>query len=339
MDEVFIQKCIDLAAKGRLSVAPNPMVGCVFVKDNRIVSRGFHQRFGEAHAEVNAYNNLPSGVHPKDCEVYVNLEPCSHHGKTPPCVDLLCEIKPKRVIIGAVDPNPLVAGNGIKKLKEAKIEVKTGVLESACKQLNKFFYKAHSMQLPFITLKWAETADGFIARIPSDDRSPKISDSKNDPFVHHLRAEHQSILVGSKTINRDKPQLNVRFTEGPNPIKVVLSPGLRVNVELDLFKAGKTLIYNNRQSFRKGAIEFVSLEDCKISTILKDLFEKGIHSVLVEGGAQTLNTFIAQNLWDETIVIRSRSKWFEGVDAPKLACKPVHVNQSFNDTITFYSNI
>lgn len=332
-----MDRCIEIAQKGKFHVAPNPMVGCLFVSNDVIISEGYHQKYGGSHAEVNAYQSIPSDIDPKTCDVYVSLEPCSYHGKTPPCSDLLIKIKPNRVVIGCLDPNPKVSGAGVKALEDAGIRVIVGVLEERCVQLNKYFFKAQKFNIPFVTLKWAQTKNKFMARKSSSIESSKISDSRNDSYVHELRAIHQAILVGSNTANTDDPLLNVRYSEGKDPLKVVLSPNLSVDCKKQLFTVGQTLIYNKTSNELFDNYQLIKIDPFKIEGILSDLFERGIHSILVEGGIQIIQSFLDSDLWDEAIVIESNNSWDDGQVAPLLNSSPVSVKQSYNDNITIYN--
>ena len=332
-----MDRCIEIAQKGKFHVAPNPMVGCLFVSNDVIISEGYHQKYGGSHAEVNAFQSIPSDIDPKTCDVYVSLEPCSYHGKTPPCSDLLIKIKPNRVVIGCLDPNPKVSGAGVKALEDAGIHVIVGVLEERCVQLNKYFFKAQKFNLPFVTLKWAQTKNKFMARKSSSKESSKISDSRNDSYVHELRAIHQAILVGSNTVNTDDPLLNVRYSEGNDPLKVVLSPNLSVDCKKQLFTVGQTLIYNKTSNELFDNFQLIKIDPFNIEGILSDLFERGIHSILVEGGIQVIQSFLDSDLWDEAIVIESNNSWDDGQVAPLLNSSPVSVKQAYNDNITIYN--
>ena len=332
-----MDRCIEIAQKGKFHVAPNPMVGCLFVSNDVIISEGYHQKYGGSHAEVNAYQSIPSDIDPKTCDVYVSLEPCSYHGKTPPCSDLLIKIKPNRVVIGCLDPNPKVSGAGVKALEDAGIRVIVGVLEERCVQLNKYFFKAQKFNIPFVTLKWAQTKNKFMARKSSSIESSKISDSRNDSYVHELRAIHQAIIVGSNTVNTDDPLLNVRYSEGNDPLKVVLSPNLSVDCKKQLFTVGQTLIYNKTSNELFDNYQLIKIDPFKIEGILSDLFERGIHSILVEGGIQIIQSFLDSDLWDEAIVIESNNSWDDGQIAPLLNSSPVSVKQAYNDNITIYN--
>ena len=249
-DESYIQLTIEIAKKGEGSVSPNPLVGCVIIKDNRIIGAGYHQKFGEDHAEINAINSSAESL--EGSTLYVNLEPCSHFGKTPPCVDRIIKEKVKRVVIGTLDINPLVSGNGVKALKKAGIEVKVGVLEKECIELNKFFFKFITNKLPYVTLKAAQTLDGMIA--DKNNYSEWISSSESRKYVHWLRARYDAVLIGSETARIDNPKLTVRMVEGRNPYRVVLDSSLKLKSDLNLFKINsdnKTIVITSEKNKSK----------------------------------------------------------------------------------------
>lgn len=333
----YIKRCLEIAAKGRLNVAPNPKVGCVIVKDNSIVAEGYHQEYGGHHAEVNAFLALEKTVYnASDCTVYVSLEPCSHFGKTPPCSELIINKRPKLVVVGMLDPNPQVAGSGVRKIKEAGIDVICSVLEDECRALNKSFIKQHTKNTPFITLKWAQSKDGFIG---NDIKGQKqISSPENADVVHRLRAQNQAILVGSTTVNNDNPKLTTRNWIGNDPIKVVLSRSLSVDLEKAMFKVGNSLIYNELKDEETSYYSLIKLDQCNIVDILKNLHSRGIQSVLVEGGSEILNQFIEHNLWNEIVVLESTGELKSGVVTPQLKLAPKSCQSRNGDLIRFYSN-
>jgi diaminohydroxyphosphoribosylaminopyrimidine deaminase/5-amino-6-(5-phosphoribosylamino)uracil reductase len=230
-DESYIKLTLELARKGRGNVSPNPMVGAVLVKDDKIIGAGYHEYFGGNHAEVNAISNSRTQL--DGATLYVNLEPCSHFGKTPPCVDTIIQNKISRVVIGTLDMNPVVSGNGIRRLKEAGIDVRVGVLENECVSLNKFFFKHITQQLPYVTLKAAQTLDGKIADPKGD--SKWITSLNARRYVHSLRSQYDAVLVGASTIRKDDPSLTVRFIEGRNPKRIVLDSGLRLSLNYSIF--------------------------------------------------------------------------------------------------------
>lgn len=336
-DESYIKLAIEIAKKGEGNVSPNPLVGCVITKENRIIGAGYHQKFGEDHAEINAINSATESL--EGSTLYVNLEPCSHTGNTPPCVDRIIKEKIKRVVIGTLDSNPLVSGNGVKKLKKAGIDVKVGILENECYELNKFFFKFISKKIPFVTIKAAQTLDGFIA--DKNHYSEWISSNESRKLVHLLRAKYDAVLVGSNTAKIDDPKLTVRMVEGRNPFRVVLDSKLKLKTDLKLFRSNsdkKTILITSTESKMKKSklkkIERLGVKVifCKknknsgidLSSALKELGKLGITSLLVEGGAKTISSFIEQNLFDEMLVFISPKilgdglKTFSGLPGKKL---------------------
>jgi diaminohydroxyphosphoribosylaminopyrimidine deaminase/5-amino-6-(5-phosphoribosylamino)uracil reductase len=320
-DELFMQRALELAQLGTGQVSPNPRVGCVIVHDNKIIGEGWHQKFGEAHAEVNAINSVKDQSVLKKSTVYVNLEPCSHFGKTPPCVDLLIKHHVKKVVIANLDSNPLVQGQGIKKLKDVGIETITGVLEKEGYELNKRFFTFIDKQRPYIILKWAQTADGFIAQ--KNFESKWISNEFSRQLVHRWRSEEDAVLVGTRTASHDNPSLTVRDWTGRNPIRIVMDRFLRLNSHLQLFdKKEKTICYNVLKHEEHKNLLLVRIDENNfLDELVHDLFKRNIQSVIVEGGAQTLQLFIEANLWDEARVFTSPRAFGEGIGAPSLKGK------------------
>jgi diaminohydroxyphosphoribosylaminopyrimidine deaminase / 5-amino-6-(5-phosphoribosylamino)uracil reductase len=314
----FMQRCLDLALNGMGQVAPNPLVGAVLVHENRIIGEGWHARFGEAHAEVNALKNVKA--HDRELipesTLYVNLEPCSHHGKTPPCADLIIKNKIAKVVVASKDPNPLVAGKGLERLRANGVTVTESVLEKEALDLNKRFYVFHQKQRPFIMLKWAESRDGFMGK--KGERT-KISNAFTDRVVHKWRSEEMSILIGTETALIDDPQLNVRLWEGPSPVRLVLDKTGRLPGTLNLFN-GKipTLVFTEKQKENRGNIAFVTIDfnENLLRNLLSVLYERQIQSVLVEGGLQLLQSFIDKGLWDEIRVIRGKPVLGRGIVSP-----------------------
>src|SRR5260221_288145 len=315
-DELFMHRALELAGLGAGSVSPNPRVGCVIVHHDRIIGEGWHRRWGEAHAEVNAIASVADKSLLKESTVYVNLEPCSHFGKTPPCADLLIKHQLKKVVIANVDTNPLVGGNGIKKLKEAGIEVTTGVLEKEARNMNKRFFTFMEKQRPYIILKWAQTADGFIAQ--KNFESKWISNEFSRALVHQWRSEEDAVLVGTRTASHDNPLLNVREWSGRNPTRIVIDRFLRLNSHLHLFdKKVKTICYNVLKHEEHKNLLFVRLDENNfVVDLINDLYKQKIQSVIIEGGAQTLQLFIEAKLWDEARVFTSSRTFAEGILAP-----------------------
>lgn len=315
-----MQRALQLAALGREWVSPNPMVGCVIVHNDLIIGEGFHQKYGDAHAEVNAFNTVINKDLLSESTVYVTLEPCSHFGKTPPCADLLIRHKVKKVVICNTDPFPQVSGTGIKKLQAAGIEVITGVLDKAGEELNKRFFKAHQTGLPYVVIKWAETSDGFVAQ--KDGNSLAISNATTNITVHRWRAEEAGILVGTNTVLTDNPQLNARnWPEANNPLRIVIDKNLRIKGDFNIFdRKQKTLIYNLHKNQIDENLEFIQLNSDAnfLKNMLSDLKRRGINSVLVEGGPQLIQSFFEEQYYDEIRVIKSDIVLKEGINAPKV---------------------
>lgn len=321
-DLEFMQRALVLAEKGRYNVSPNPMVGCVIVHQDQIVSEGYHKAYGSAHAEVEAVNALPLDVVSAECVVYVTLEPCSHHGKTPPCAELLIKRGFKKVVVACKDPNPLVSGNGIRLLREAGIEVLVGVLEQEARVLNRQFICFHEKQRPFVLLKWAQSADGYISRLPVPAKREEnlISGAESSAFVQNLRADVMAILVGKNTVLADNPRLNNRSGKGKQPWRIVLDKNLELDPGLAIFDAGAgVLIVNAIKEGVVGHLHYLKLDfnHSILPNLLLKMSQLGIQSVMVEGGKTTLESFIAADLWDEAIVIENTALMIrQGVKAP-----------------------
>ena len=311
----YIAYCIKIAQKGQYFVAPNPMVGAVLVRnsDGAILAEGYHERYGEGHAEVNCFKHWeetitrnPSPVTPlKDCTLFVSLEPCSHYGKTPPCAKLIIEKGVGRVVVGMLDPNPLVAGKGVQLLRDAGIEVIVGVLEEQCRELNKRFLCLHEKHRPYVILKWAQTADGFIDIKRTSGSPIKISTPATKQIVHRMRAENMAIMVGTNTVLLDNPRLLNTHWEGRNPIRVTLDRHNRIPSDARIFSDdSETIVYRERTDW---------------PFILSDLAKRNIHSILVEGGTTLLAHILQTGLWDEIHVeIAPELTIGDGVPAPKI---------------------
>ncbi len=318
-DIVFMARCLELAVKGKGRVAPNPLVGCVIVHNGLIVAEGYHVAFGKNHAEVNAIANLKDKSIVATCTLYVNLEPCSHHGKTPPCSNLIIRSGFKKVVIGSVDTNSEVAGTGIQQLIDAGIEVSVGILEEENKNLNKAFFTFHELKRPYYILKWAESSDGFIY---NENLSPKISNEMSSQRVHEMRNTTQGILIGKNTLVEDDPLLNVRHVAGTDPIKIVVVNS--IPKELHDSKIAKSnqqvLVFNTEKDEVTGQIEFIKYEsETLIHTLNTALHRKNIQSVLVEGGTNTLSQFIDSNTWDEIHQVTGDETLNEGLKSPNTS--------------------
>jgi diaminohydroxyphosphoribosylaminopyrimidine deaminase / 5-amino-6-(5-phosphoribosylamino)uracil reductase len=336
-DSHYMLRAIELARLGQGSVSPNPVVGCVIVENDEIVGEGWHRKFGEAHAEVNAVDAVHDKSRLKRSTVYVTLEPCSHFGKTPPCADMLIREGVKKVVVAVLDPNPLVAGKGMSKLKAAGIEIITDVLADEARTMNRRFLTFFEKQRPHIILKWAETSDGFIARENYD--SKWISDEYSRQLVHKWRSEEDAILVGANTVRYDDPQLNVRQWTGRNPLRIVLDRQLRLSDEFAIFRDGQpTLVYNTLKNSLNHHVEFVQVtEHDFIHHVVEDLYKRKVHSILVEGGSQILQAFISAGLWDEARVFVSQARFENGIQAPNMQQHPDRIEDLQNDKLKLYT--
>lgn len=311
-----MQRCLDLAANGLGYTAPNPLVGACLVHEGRIIGEGWHKAYGGPHAEVNAINNVPSQDIPliPEATLYVNLEPCSHFGKTPPCASLIIEKKIKRVVIGMTDPNPKVSGKGIERLRNEGIEVVCGVMEEECRFLNRRFLHYITRQSPYIILKWAESADGFIA--PSTKEKIQISGADAQRLLHRWRAEEQAIAVGAGTIKADKPQLTNRWWTGKSPIRIAFDRNLS---EIEFYREHPFLVINDlrNETLSNGTECRVCAYEKNPQLLTKFLYEKGIQSLIIEGGKALLDFFIQHNLYEEIRIIKSLDCMLnEGLKAP-----------------------
>ena len=324
--EKYINRCIELAENGLGTTYPNPLVGSVIVYDGKIIGEGWHKKAGEPHAEVNAINSVKDKSLLNKSTIYVSLEPCSHFGKTPPCCDLIIKNGIPNVVIGTVDPNEKVAGNGIKKLIEAGINVTVGILETQCNELNKRFFTFHDKKRPYIILKWAESKDGFIAPLQKLEKKPVwITNQYSRQLVHKWRSEEQAILVGTQTVIDDNPKLDVRDWTGNNPIRVVLDQNNRISNEYHLFDSNvKTIVLSKlKPAVEKENIifEVIDFKQNIAKQIAETLYKHQIQSVIIEGGRQTIQTFIDSNLWDEARIFIGNTLIREGIKAPILIRK------------------
>ncbi len=338
-DEIFMQRCIDLALKGMRDVAPNPMVGCVIVHNKVIIGEGFHQEYGKEHAEVNAIEQVKDKGKLKKSKLFVSLEPCSHTGKTKPCVDLILKYDIPEVIIGIKDPNPKVSGKGIEKLKKAGVKVKVGLLENICSEVNKRFFTFHQKQRPYVILKWAQTTDGFLDKVRNDKEQKInwISAPETQTIVHKWRSEEQSILVGRNTIINDNPSLTVREYGGKNPTRIVIDSQLQISGSLKIYsKEAPTLVFNRLKNEKTDNIEYIKINETSTKNILDELYHRGIQSVFVEGGSRTIQYFIIDNAWDEARVIVGNKNFYEGYKAPVLNRIPVNTLPYGKDMIHYF---
>lgn len=332
LDPSFMRRALELAALGLGRVSPNPMVGCVIVHEGKIIGEGYHQAYGGPHAEVHAVDAVADQRLLKEATAYVTLEPCAHWGKTPPCANLLVEKGLKKVVIAAVDSNPLVGGKGIAILRDAGIEVVTGLLEREARWQNRRFFTQIEKKRPYVILKWAQTQDGFVAR--KDFSSKWISGSLSRQLVHKWRTEEDSIFVGKNTALYDNPQLDARDWVGKNPLRIVLDSRLELPETLNLFdRSAPTLCFNSKKSHVEDNLELVEVEhEFTVAVLLKELQSRKIQSLIVEGGSHVLAQFISSGLWDEARVFTSQTKFGDGIPAP-------HLNQNPDETLTIGENL
>lgn len=320
-DEKYIRRCIQLARNGMCNAAPNPMVGAVIVHNDRIIGEGYHARCGEGHAEVNAIRSVKDESLLQESTIYVSLEPCSHYGKTPPCADLIIRKGIPRVVVGCVDPFSLVSGRGIQKLKDAGIDVKVGVLEAECRQLIKRFVTFNTQQRPYITLKWAESADGFIDINREEGQPVVLSTPITSMYVHKQRAEHHAILVGRRTALLDNPSLTTRNWYGKNPVRLVIDKELTLPTSLKLFDgSAPTWIFTAQDKASTSQVIYFKLDFSRsiLPQILQKLYENKLQALLVEGGSQLLQSFIDEGLWDEIYTEHSAKVLENGVKGPVI---------------------
>ncbi|HBY69179.1 MAG: riboflavin biosynthesis protein RibD [Flavobacteriaceae bacterium] len=350
-----MQRCIDLAKNGLGTTYPNPLVGSVIVYNQSIIGEGWHYKAGEPHAEVNAINNVADKDLLQKATIYVSLEPCSHFGKTPPCADLIIANGIKSVVIGSTDPNPKVSGNGIKKLIEAGCDVTVGILEDECVHLNKRFFTFHNKKRPYIILKWAQTKDGFIAPTETSTCSKNITEQQpvwitntySRQRTHKLRAEEQAILVGSNTVIKDNPSLTTRDWKGNSPTRIVIDRKLKIPSEASIFDGSTpTIVLTEKPQQASGntCYEVIDFQKNLAQQICKVLHTHNLQSLIIEGGAKTINTFIAENLWDEAHIFTGSPIFGNGVKAPNFS-EEQKANISLlseeslqNDTLQIFKN-
>lgn len=336
-DEQMMQRCIELAQLGLGTTYPNPLVGCVIVHENKIVAEGWHKKAGSAHAEVKAIRKLQNKEILKNSTLYVSLEPCAHHGKTPPCADLIIQHQIPRVVVGTSDSFAKVNGLGIQKMKEAGIEVKISVLEKECRELNKRFFTFHEQKRPYIILKWAQTSDGFMATI--EGKQKWITNEFSKQLVHKWRSEEAGILVGTNTAKFDNPQLNLRLWEGNPPLRIVLDKDLKLDDQLHLFDGSqRTLVFTEKQLAFRDNVEIVSIvfNENLMEQILEELYKREVQSVIIEGGKETLESFIRKGLWDEARIFTSKDNWGEGIGSPKISGKRIKSKQIAGDGLEIF---
>ncbi|MEE9408104.1 MAG: bifunctional diaminohydroxyphosphoribosylaminopyrimidine deaminase/5-amino-6-(5-phosphoribosylamino)uracil reductase RibD [Polaribacter sp.] len=343
--EFYIQRCLQIAKNGIGTSRPNPSVGAVIVFDNKVIGEGFTSKYGDNHAEVNAVNLVKNKALLKEATIYVTLEPCAHFGKTPPCADLLVKHQFKKVVIGCVDSNSLVTGKGIERLKNANIEVVVGVLENECRNHHKRFFTVQEKKRPFIILKWAETKDGFIAPISKNENKPVfISNKYSQQLVHKLRSKEHAILVGTNTVLADNPKLNVRSWFGKNPIRIVLDSTMRIPENSNILDGSvKTVVMIKKRNKNQKSKENLIFEEIDFNKNVAEqvcavLQKQNIQSLIVEGGTQTLQTFIDENLWDEANVFIGDNNFKKGIKAPILNAEVASEINIINDVLKIYKN-
>jgi len=344
--EKYINRCIELAKNGLGTTYPNPMVGSVIVLNDTIIGEGWHRKAGEPHAEVIAIRSVKDKSLLKDATIYVSLEPCSHFGKTPPCAHLIVENKIKNVVIGTIDINSKVSGRGVEYLKRNGCNVIVGVLEKECEQLNKRFFIFHNKKRPFIILKWAETSDGFIDKLrdKSSENIPNwISNIYSQQFAHKMRSEEQAILVGTKTALNDNPSLNCRNWFGENPIRLVLDRTLKIPSNYNLLDGSvKTIVLTEKENVKKQhenvLFEIIDFTDNIPRQICGVLYKHEIQSVIIEGGTQTLRSFIDEKLWDEAFIFVGNILFKNGLKSPEIKNAPTEIQKIFDDTLKIYRN-
>jgi len=341
--EKYIKRCLELAKNGLGTTRPNPMVGCVIVSDDLIIGEGYTSPFGGNHAEVNAINAVIDKSLLVKSTLYVSLEPCNHYGKTPPCSELIVKSKIPKIVVGCVDPFDAVSGKGIEKLKKNRCEVVLGVLEEECITLNKRFFTLHTKKRPYIVLKWAETKDGFIR--PSSKRkevSPIwITNAYSRQLVHKMRAEEQAIIVGTTTVVDDNPKLNTRDWQGESPIRLVLDANLRIPKNFNVLDGSvKTIVFTEK---KKEDAENLMYKRIDFSTAIAQqicaiLYELEIQSIFIEGGTQTLQTFIDANLWDEAKIFVGDVTFTKGLKAPSIIGEETSRQNVLSDTLKIIKN-
>lgn len=345
-DRMYMARCLELALNGQGNVAPNPMVGAIIVHDGVIIGEGYHVRHGDTHAEINAINSVKDKSLLDKSTLYLSLEPCSHFGKTPPCTDAIIAAKIPRVVVATMDVNPKVSGRGIELLRKAGCEVVVGILEGQARDLNRRFFTYHTKKRPYIILKWAQTLDGYLdaVRNPDDPISPIwITNELSRSIVHRWRSEEQAILVGTKTIEKDNPKLNVRDWSGRAPIRVIIDRKLRLPIESNVFDGSiPTLLFignNATASTRKAQfavipnLEIISIDFAKgmEMQLLKELYDRNINSLMIEGGAIIIESFVKNNLWDEARVFVGNQFFYDGVKAPSFA-RDLHSYDELGDS-------
>jgi len=340
VDEKFMMRAIEIARLGMGHVSPNPMVGCVIVHKGVIIGEGYHREYGKSHAEVNAINSLKNKELLKESTLYVTLEPCSHYGKTPPCADLILQHYIPNIVIGTVDPFAQVSGRGIERLQSEGCNVVNGCLEAQCFELNRRFFTFHQKKRPYVILKWAQTTDGFIDFDRSQEQYGQPTWITNDLSriaVHKMRTDESAILVGTNTASKDNPSLTVREWSGKSPLRLLIDKDLKLSTNLALFdQRVPTIVYTSINVSDKNNLVFkqILFDGNELEQILDDLHERGIQSLIVEGGQMLLNSFITLNIWDEARVFIGNCNFYNGIKAPAFDALMVK-SEKFDDSRMF----
>ena len=338
-DEFYMQRCLDLAENALGKTYPNPIVGCVIVHEGKIIGESWHKKAGDAHAEVNAINSVKDKTLLSTSTLYVSLEPCVHYGKTPPCSELIIKHNIPHVVVGCKDSFSKVSGKGIQSMRESGIKVDVDVLKDKCVESHKRFFTFHNKKRPYIILKWAETNDGFIAPAKQKLGEPFwITSKESKILVHKWRSQESSILIGANTAKLDNPSLTVRLWNGNNPLRIVIDENLKLNNNLNIFNnSAKTLVFNNKKNIVFDNIEYCMIDFNSIhQEIMKSLYNKGVHSLIIEGGRETLQSFIDIGLWDEARVFVGNKNLENGVHAPKIKEKYISEEMVSSDLLRRY---
>lgn len=338
----YMQRALELASKGTGIVDPNPMVGCVIVCEDKIIGEGYHHQYGGPHAEVVAINQVIDKTQLQQSVLYVTLEPCAHHGKTPPCSDLIIASKIPHVVIATSDPFAAVNGKGIEKLKAAGIKVEVGLLEEEARFLNRRFFTFHQRKRPYIILKWAQTIDGFLDKKRTIDHPlpNQITELPAKRLLHKWRTEERSILVGKNTVIMDNPQLTARLVQGRQPVRITIDKALELKTDAAIFSPdAETVIFNRHKNEQKNNIRYIKIDfDHTLQELCSKLYELEIQSLIVEGGAVTLQYFINENMWDEARVFTANMSFGEGIKAPQIPLPAHSVESVGNDELALYYN-
>jgi diaminohydroxyphosphoribosylaminopyrimidine deaminase / 5-amino-6-(5-phosphoribosylamino)uracil reductase len=342
--EKYMNRCLNLASKGLGNVAPNPLVGSVIVHQNKIIGEGYHHQYGGAHAEVIAINSVRQTELLKESTIYVSLEPCAHFGKTPPCTDLIIKKDIPTIVVGCIDPYGEVAGKGIEKLRAAGREVIVGILEPSCSDLNRRFFTFHQQKRPYVILKWAQTADGFIDKL-RESIAPQINwitTAQTQQQTHHWRSQEAAILVGKNTIINDNPSLTCRAVCGRNPLRIVIDrkTTLPINQFAVFNSDAETLVFNEVKNEKVQQVTYCKIDFSHfIEEVMSSLYQRNIQSVIIEGGSTTLQSFIDKNIWDEARILEGNQTFGKGIKAPILQGIQTESSTFGADKISYYRNV